>query len=696
MGPSTSCLVGGGGSMPQYDTHHIRNVALVSHSGAGKTSLAEAFLLATGAITRLGRVDDGTTTSDYEPEEIKRHGSIQTSITPAAWRSHKLNVLDTPGYPDFVGEVVSGLRAADAAVVVVAAHAGVEVGTEEVWRLCEERGLPRIILINKMDRENADFSAALQDVQRTFGNQCTALQLAVGAQQEFKGVLSLLEPPGDAPSSLAAEVERLRDRLVEAVAETDDDLSTKYLEGEEISQEELVQGLQKGVLSGQIVPVLVSSATGNLGITELLDAMVGLLPSPADVPAMKAGEAGKDSETALAADASGPLAALVFKTTADPFVGTLSYFRVFSGTMKSDSQVWNSAKAQGERIGQVFMLRGKSQEPVDAFVAGDIGAVAKLATAATGNTLTQRDPALVLEAFQFPHPVYTAAIYPKSKADLDKMSNSLARLVEEDPTLYVRREASTAEFLIDSMGDTHVDVAVERAKRKFGVELVATTPKVPYLESISDSIKTEYKHKKQTGGHGQYGHVMIELEPLPRGSGFTFAHKVVGGNVPKEYIPSVEKGVVKALQEGVLAGYPIVDMRVLLYDGSSHPVDSSGMSFELAGNHALRKGVAEASPVLLEPVMHLRVTVPDTYTGEVMGDLNGKRARILGMTPQDGVTEIEAEVPQAEVLRYATDLRSMTQSRGRFTMEFAHYEEVPAHLTQRVVESSKKEAGARA
>ena len=651
--------------------------------------------MATGAITRLGKVDDGNTISDYEPEEIKRHNSIQTSLAPCTWRNNKLNVIDTPGYPDFVGEVVSGLRAADAAVIVVAAHAGVEVGTEEVWELCEERGLPRIIFINKMDRENADFGQALQDIQRVFGNRCTALQVAVGAQQDFKGVIGLLEPPADVPASLTGEVERLRERLIEAVAETDDDLTTKYLEGEEIGQEELTTALKQGVLSGQIVPVLTGSAISNLGVTELLDAVVDLLPSPADVPAVKATGADGKAPMELTADTDGPMAALVFKTTADPFVGTLSYFRVFSGTLKSDSQVWNSTKAQAERIGQAFVLRGKTQEQIDGLVAGDIGAVAKLAATATGDTLTQRDPALVLESIRFPDPIYTSAIYPKSKADLDKMSSSLARLTEEDPTLRVRREVATSETLLDAMGDTHVDVAVEKAKRKFGVELLATPPKVPYRETITVLTKTEYKHKKQTGGHGQYGHVLIQLEPLPRGGGFEFGQKVVGGNVPKEYIPSVEKGIVKSLPGGVLAGYPIVDLKVVLYDGSSHPVDSSGMSFEIAGTYALRKGVNDASPVLLEPVMHLRVTVPDAYTGEVMGDLNSKRARILGMTPQNGVTRIEAEVPQAEVLRYATDLRSMTQGRGRFAMDFVHYEEVPKHLEQRIVEESKKEASAK-
>ena len=678
--------------MASFDTQHLRNVALLSHSGTGKTSLVEALLFATGGITRLGKVEGGTTASDHEPEETKRQTSIQTAVIPCMWQGHKLNLLDTPGYPDFVGEVVSGLRAADAALLVVAAHAGVEVGTENAWEMCEARGVPRIIFVNKMDRENADFGRTLESIQQTLGKKCTALQVPVGAQQEFQGVVGLLQPPSDVPPAMTPDVERLRDRLIEAVAETDDDLATKYLEGEDISQEELMTALKRSVLSGEIVPVLAGSAAMSLGLNELMDTVVALLPSPAEVPAVETAAAGSDSHTTLAADSNGPPVALIFKTTADPFVGKLSYFRVFSGTISSDSHVWNASKAQDERIGQVFVPQGKNQEPIDTLVAGDIGAVAKLSATSTGDTLSQRESPLVLEPMRFPDPLFTLAINPNSKADLDKMASSLTRLEEEDPTLHLSRDLNTSETLLSGMGETHIDVTVEKAKRKFGAELLSSLPKVAYQETISVAIKTEYKHKKQTGGHGQYGHVKIELEPAARGAGFEFAHKVVGGNVPKEYIPAVEKGVVKSLPEGALAGYPIVDLKVVLYDGSFHPVDSSGMSFEIAGNYALRKGVAEAHPVLLEPVMHLRVTVPDAYTGDIIGDLNVKRARILGMTPEDGVTVIEARVPQAEVMRYATELRSMSQGRGRFTMEFASYEEVPQHLTQRIVEETKKAA----
>ncbi len=677
--------------MTSFDTQHLRNVALLSHSGTGKTSIVEALLFATGAITRLGRVEDGTTTSDHEPEEIKRGSSIQTSVVPCNWRDYKLNLLDTPGYPDFVGEPTSALRAVEAAVLVVAAQAGVEVGTENAWDLCDDLDLPRMVLINKMDRENADFVRALASIQETLGKHCVAISAPVGAQQDFQGVISLLDPPEDAPASVTAEVEEYRERLIEAVAETSDEMATKYLEGEALSREEIVAALKQGILQGKLVPVMVGSATTPLGMTEVMDAIVDLMPSPSEAPDAEATTAGSEGTTMLAADPAGPLAALVFKTTADQFVGKLSYFRVVSGTVSSDSHVWNANKAQAERIGQVFVPRGKNQEPVGSLVAGDIGAVPKLSATNTGDTLAQRETPLMLKSISFTEPIFIASISPKGKADLDKMANALNRLVEEDPTLLLTREQLTGEVLLAALGETHAEVAMEKAKRKFGVELVTSLPKVAYQETIGGTIKTEYKHKKQTGGHGQYGHVKIELEPRPRGSGFEFVEKVVGGNVPKEYIPAVEKGVLKSLQEGALAGFPIVDLRVLLYDGSSHPVDSSGMAFEIAGSYALRKGVIEANPVLLEPVMRIQVTVPDSYTGEVIGDLNTKRARILGMTPEGGMTVIEADVPQTEVRRYATELRSMSQGRGRFKMEFGHYEEVPQHLTQRIVEETQKE-----
>ncbi len=678
--------------MSPIDTQHLRNVALVSHSGAGKTSLVEAMLFACGGISRLGKIEDGTTTSDYEPEETRRQSSIQVSVAPCTWSDNKLNILDTPGYPDFIGEVVSALQAVDAAVILVAAHAGVEVGTQNSWEMCEARNVPRLIYVNKMDRENADFGRSLASIQEAFGSKCVAVQVPVGSQQSFSGVVGLVQPPDDIPPEVASEVESLRERLIEAVAETDDDLGTKYLEEEEISQEELVSALKRGVLSGEIVPVLAGAATKPSGVEELMSAMIEMLPSPDEVPDVQTTKPGGNERVTVKADPSGPLAALVFKTTADPFVGKLSYFRVVSGSIRSDSHVWNANRAQDERIGQVFVPRGKTQDTVDILTAGDIGAVAKLTVTGSGDTLGLKDSPILLDFATFPEPLFTAAISPKGKADLDKMASSLSRMTEEDPTLHLTRALNTGETLLSGIGETHIDIAVEKAKRKFGVELISGLPKVAYQETISVPTKVEYRHKKQSGGHGQYGHVKIELEPRPRGAGFEFGSKVVGGNVPKEYIPAVEKGVTKSLEEGVLAGYPIVDLKVVLYDGSFHPVDSSGMSFEIAGSFALRQGMESGNPVLLEPIMRLQVTVPDAFTGEIIGDLNAKRAHIQGMTPSDGITVIEAQAPQSELLRYSTELRSMTQGRGRFKVEQDHYEQVPQHITPKIVEQSKKQA----
>lgn len=667
--------------MPSPEVERLRNIALLSHSGAGKTSLSEALLFTSGATTRMGKVEEGNTVSDYEPEEAKRGGSIQTSLVPCQWKEHKLNFLDTPGYDDFLGEQVSALRVADAAVIVVAAPAGLEVGTERAWNLCQKRELPRVIFVNKMDRENADFNRAVEQIREQFGRRCVPIQVPVGAEQGFKGVIGLLDPSAQVPDGLEAEVSTAREVLVEAVAETDDDLATKYLEGEELTGEEMLEGLKKGIFADQIVPILAGVATQNLGASELLDAAVNYLPSPVE-----------SQPDDLTPDPDAPLVVQVFKTTADPYVGKLSLFRVYRGTFKSDSQVWDANTEQAERVGQLYTMRGKNQEQTPSVIAGDIGAVAKLSSTNTGDTLCQRENARTLDAYQFPMGNYTMAVYPKSKADVDKMSGALARIVEEDPTLKATREPGTSETLLTGLGDAHLEVIIEKIRRKFGAELSLQLPKVPYKETITVSTRSEYRHKKQTGGHGQYGHVLLRLEPLGRGEGFQFGQEVVGGAVPKEYIPPVEKGVTRALDEGVLAKYPITDLKVVLYDGSYHEVDSSGISFEIAASHALRQGVSSGKPVLLEPILKLSITVPDSYTGDIMGDLNAKRGRILGMTPQDGMTVIDAEVPQAEALRYAIDLRSMTQGRGTYTSEFSRYEEVPQQISQRVIEQAKEAA----
>ena len=668
--------------MENLTVERLRNIILLSHGGAGKTSLAESLLFATGAISRMGRVEDGNTTSDYEPEEVKRGSSTQMSLIPCLWNDYKINVIDTPGYADFLGEVVAGLRVADGAVVLVAAPSGIEVGTEQTWSLLDKQSAPRVVFVNKMDRENADFMRTVDALQQRFGRACVATHLPIGADTSFSGIIDLLGTAQDYPPEMANDVETARERLTEAVAESDDDLATKYLEGEPITEADLKEALRKGVASGQIVPVMPGSATSGIGIKELLEVVIDYMPSP--------GSAVSQQEESLQPDPEGKLASLVFKTSADPYVGKISYFRVYSGTFKSDTQVWNSDKNQAERVGQLFILRGKNQEQVTQVTAGDIGTVTKLSVTTTGDTLCQRESPVALPGISFPASHHTVAVYPKSKQDVDKMSASLARIIEEDPSLNVRRELNTGEVLLAGLGDAHVEVTGEKIRRKFGVDLMLQTPKVPYKETITSTAKVEYKHKKQTGGHGQYGHVFLELEPMPKSGGFEFSSKVVGGNVPREYFPAVEKGVVKSLEEGSVAGYPVVDIKVVLYDGSFHPVDSSGMAFEIAGGYAFRKGLGLAQPVLLEPVMRADITVPDNFTGEVTGDLNTKRAHILGMTPQDGYTTIDVEVPQAEMLRYSTDLRSLTQGRGSFTIEFDHYAAVPDHLTQKIAEEAKK------
>lgn len=677
--------------MAKHDTDQLRNVVLLSHSGAGKTILSDALLLNSKVTTRLGRVEDGTTTSDYEEEEHKRQASVQTSVIPVPWKDSKINLLDTPGYADYRGEVVSGFRAADGAILMVSAPAGVEVGTIQMWQMAQDQNIPRILVINKLDRENADFDQVLETIVESFGRECVPVQLPIGSETDFKEVVNLLDPNAKVPDNLTDQAEEARERIIEAAAESDDELAEKYLEGEDLSQDEIIRGLRKGVIEGTFFPVLSTSATTGVGISELADAILGLLPSPAEVPQQVAkAKAGEGDNVDLSPDSSGQLAAQVFKTTADPFVGKLSYFKVFSGTLKSDSQIWNSEKREAERTGTVYIMRGKEQEPIDELAAGDIGAVAKLNSALTGDTLAVKDNPLTLPNLEFPSPVYQMSVFPKTQADVDKLTTAIGRIAEEDPSLQISREPDTNELLMGGLGDVHVEVAVEKMKRKFGVEVELMTPKVPYKETIASQTNSHYRHKKQSGGHGQFAEVYLELEPLPRGSGFEFDQRVVGGAVPREYIPSVQKGCEKALVEGVLAGFPLVDVKATLYDGSFHPVDSSGVSFEIAGSNALSGGVNNASPQLLEPIMHVQITVPDTDTGDVMGDLNSKRARILGMNPEgNGYTTVEAEAPQAEMLRYATDLRSQTQGRGWFTLKFDHYDPVPGHLVDKVVQEQK-------
>ena len=685
--------------MKQYTTDQIRNVVLLGHGGTGKTSLAEAALFSSGGTTRLGKVDDGTTVSDFEPDETKRKISLSLALVPCEWNGHKINIIDTPGYADFAGEVKSGIRAADFGVIVVDAVSGVQVGTEMAWRHGEQARLPRFFFVNRMDRENANFDQAVSQLQARFGKGIAPLFLPIGSQDSFSGVVNVIEnkaytgekgAEADVPADMSDVVAAAREQLVEAAAEADDDLLNKYLEGEELSAEEITAALRKGIATGVAHPVLVGSATKNIGVTKFLDALVHDCPSPAEMPPHTASAGGSDVE--LSADANAPLAAFVFKTSADPFVGRLTYLRIVSGTLNADSHVWNVNHNADERVGQLSVLKGKTQEHVPSLVAGDIGAVAKLAQTVTGDTLCTKEKQFTLPPLQFPKPPYNVAVTPKGKGDVEKMGPSLHRIAEEDPTLVVHRDEYTGETIISGMGETHVDVAAERMKRKFGVEVDLHAPRVPYRETVTGHVDSEYIHKKQTGGHGQYARVNIKVEPNP-GKGFEFVDAVVGGAVPRNYIPAVEKGVVEAMHEGALAHCPMVDLRVTLFDGKEHPVDSSEMAFKLAGSQALKQGALKANPVLLEPIYEMNIHVPETNTGDVMSDLNTKRAKVHGMSPDDnGMTVINAEAPLAEVLRYATDLRSITQGRGTFEMEFHHYEEVPAHIAQKVIAEAQKAA----
>ena len=680
--------------MKDYPTEKIRNLVLLGHGGTGKTSFAEAALFVSGAINRLGKVDDGTTTSDFDPDEVKRKVSINASLLPVEWEGHKLNIIDAPGYADFIGDAYSGLAAADSAVVVVCAASGVQVGTELAWEMASERGVPRAILINRLDRENANFSTALDQVRETLSKRCVAVQLPIGSQDAFGGVVDLIDmkayvgekgAEADVPADMASEVESRRSELLEVVAEEDEELLEKYLEEGDLTPEEIRKGLLLGIESGDVAPVFAASSTKTIGVAHFLEAITQFFPSPAD--ATYKTEDGKE----LQADPNGPLAAQVFKTTADPYVGKLTYLRVLSGTLKADSHVWNANHNIDERVGHLFIVRGKTEEPAQQLVAGDIGAVAKLAHTLTSDTLTTQDAGLKMAPIDFPEPVFSVAISPRSKADTDKMSSALARIVEEDPILSVHREPDTGETILSGLGESHVEIACEKMKRKFGADVTHQTPRVPYKETLTASTSSEYTHKKQSGGHGQYAKVTISIEPTERGEGFQFVNKTVGGVVSKTHVPAVEAGVHEALNEGILTHNPVVDVRISLTDGKEHPVDSSEMAFKLAGSQALKQGALKAHPVLLEPIVNVRVKTPESYTGDLVSDLNGKRARVLGITPSDRVTVIDAQAPLAEMQHYATDLRSLTQGRASFEIKFDHYEEVPDHVAKKVIEAAQKE-----
>jgi len=685
-----------------YDASSIRNVLLVGHGGAGKTTLAEALLFLGGAVTRMGTVEDANTTSDFEPEETKRQISVSLTMTPIEWRGVKLNVLDAPGYADFIGDVRAALRAVDACLFVVSAVDGVEVQHEVVWELAVEHGLPRAFFVNKLDRERASFERTLDDLVRSFGTQAAPLQYPIGEEHDFEGVADLLSrkasrypsgpkgEDGEWPDDIAGKADPYREKLTEAVAEADDALLEKYLEQGELAEEEIVRGVKAGLVEAKLAPVLCGSASKGIGIDRLADLLVDAFPSPTDRPPVNVmTKDGQEEERPPSPD--GPLTAFVFKTISDPYVGRISLFRVFSGRMRPDSTARNTTQGEDERVGQMFTMRGKEHETVSEVPAGDIGAVAKLSETHTGDTLGDKGSTATLPALELPEPLHAVAVEPKTQGDEDKLSSAFSRLQEEDPTFRVRRSQETNQTVLYGMGETHIDVMTERMARKYGVEVITHPARVPYKETIRQKVQALGRHVKQSGGHGQYGIAHIEVEPLDRGAGFEFVNKITGGAIPSQFIPSVEKGLVKAMETGV-TGHQMVDIRVTLFDGKFHTVDSSDMAFQIAGSLALRDAAEKAGVELLEPIVDVDVTVPDSLTGDVIGDLNAKRGKVLGMEPTGtGKSTIRAQVPQAEMTRYSIDLRSITGGRGAFTMRFSHYEEVPSHLAEKVIAEARKQ-----
>src|SRR3989440_5444056 len=681
------------GLMKVYRAEQIRNLALISHVGAGKTSLIDAALYNSGAVTRQGKVDEGSSISDYDPDELKRGMSLNATVLPVEWKNHKINFIDTPGYADFLGEVKAGLRVADAALVVVTAEKGVEVGTELTWHYADERNLPRMVLINKLDRDNTSIDTALKSLRDQFGLKVVPLQIPIGEQSSFRGVVDLVSQKGYTfeggnkvqeiaiPAELKESIGSYREQLIESAVESDDEMMEKFLEGEELSDDEILSVVKKGTRSGQLIPVLCGSSSKNIGVQTLLDAIIDYLPDAAETLPEDAKAFGDT------------LSMFVFKTAAAQ-VGTISTFRVYSGTLKPDMHVYNVQTKADERIGQLITPRGKMQEPATEIPTGDIGAVAKLANTHTGDTLVgSKDITSALAPINFPEPCYMVAVFPRSQADLDKMGNALSRVVEEDRTLRVTRDPETAEVHLSGMGESHIQIVIEGIKRKYGVDLEVREPRISYRETIRKKARANGRHKRQSGGHGQFGDVWLEIEPLPMDSEetFVFQDKIVGGVVPGQFIPGVEKGVRESLKRGFISGNPMLYVKVALVDGKYHPVDSSAQSFEVAASLGMQEAVPLASPALLEPVMTVTITVPDSNMGDVMSDINTKRGRVLGMTPLDnGMQQITANVPQAEMLHYATDLRSITQGRGSFTMEFYQYEEVAPNIQQEIIANHKK------
>jgi elongation factor G len=679
----------------QYTPEKIRNVAIVGHGGSGKTTLVEQMLFAAGAVDRLGSVEQGNTHSDFDPQEIRRKISLNISIFPIEWKGHKINIIDVPGFPDFIGDLYGVAKVVEAMIVVAPAQAGLDVGFDNAWEIAEENGLCRLIFVNKLERDNADYPGLMKALEARFGNNVVPLQVPIGAQQNFKAILDLVDMKvhggsgkedtvSEPPAEIASEVASAREKMMDAAAEGDDDLMLKYLEGEKLTEEEVIHGLEVGVAAGKVYPVLVGSAASGIGIASLFDRIVGAVPSPAEKLKMSAGQEIKP-------DPAGPLAAFVFKTTADPYVGRINYLRIMSGTLRADSALKNATNEQAERIGSLFAPKGKEQVAVSAVTAGDICAISKLQHTHTGDTLCDPKQLIKLDGIQFPEPIYRLGVHAKTKADEDKLGTAVSRISDEDPTFRHRRDPESGQEIIEGMGDMHLDVSIEKMRDKFGVNVETSDAIIPYRETIKAPSKAQGKFKRQTGGRGQYGDCWLELEPLPRGSGFEFGEKIVGGSIPKNFIPAIEKGVRDVLTKGFLAGYPVVDVRATVYDGSYHDVDSSENAFKMAGAMAFRNAATSAKPTILEPILEVQVDVPEEYTGDVMGDLNTRRGRPMGMEMVSaGKQRIKAEVPMATMAKYALDLRSITKGRGRFKADFAHYEELPTNEQQSLITEFQK------
>jgi elongation factor G len=690
--------------MSKYEPNSLRNIAIVGHGATGKTSLCESLLFIAGKTDRPGRVDDGTSSMDFEPEEQKRRISISAATNFFEWEKHKITILDTPGDSNFAYDTRNCLRIADGTVVVIDAVGGVEFQTEKVWEYADEYKLPRIVFISRMDRERADFFTSVETIKSRLGKKATPVLLPIGKEDNFKGVIDLITKKAlifdgssgayksaDIPADMKDIVEKYRENMVEDIAESDEKLMDKYLDAGELSDDELKAGLKKGVMSLSLLPVACGSAVKNIGIAPFIDLVINALPSPVERGPVTGKKPGKDEAETRMPEESAPFSALVFKTIADPYAGRLTLFRVFSGTVTSDSTFYNSSRKITERFGNIFFLEGKSQKTVESLVPGDIAAVAKLKETSTGDTICNEKAAIIFEKVVPPPPIMSFAVSPKSRGDEDKIVSSINRIIEEDPPLTFRREEQTKEMILSGMGQVHIEVSIEKMKRKFGVELTLKTPKVPYKETIKGKTNVQGKYKKQSGGRGQFGDCWLDIEPLPRSGGYEFADKIVGGVIPQQYRPAVDKGIVEAMLEGVIAGYPVVDVKVSLVDGSYHTVDSSEMAFKIAGSMGFKKGVLACQPVLLEPIVNIDIEIPDEYMGDVIGDLNGRRGKVLGMESKGPNRIIKGLVPLAEILRYAPDLRSMTSGRGTFTYEHSHYEEVPPFIAEKIIAESKKE-----